>query len=53
MAVSARLELALLSTSLMLHAPAPPVGSVDVSTLPSSSTTTHSDIVAHDMAVRP
>jgi hypothetical protein len=51
--VNARLALGLLSTSLTLHAPAPPVGALEVSTSPSSSTATHSDVVAQDMAVRP
>ncbi|MGB7588273.1 MAG: hypothetical protein WBM00_06150 [Solirubrobacterales bacterium] len=35
----------------MLHAPAPPVGLVEVSTLPSKSPATHRDADGHDTAL--
>ena len=37
------------STAAIVHAPTPPVGSVDVRTLPFASTATHSVSVGHEI----
>jgi hypothetical protein len=39
-------------TAAIDHAAAPPVGSVEVRTLPAESTATHNEAVGHDTAVK-